>query len=218
MLELDLVVFDIAGTTIQASDQVPAAFGEAFARIGVELSDTEIQAIRGKSKREAIVELLDQRGDVEQVYADFRAILLQQYESKGVEAIDGAEACFEWLNAQNTKVALTTGFDRDLAELLIHKVGWKDCFDTVVCNDDVAHGRPAPDMIFRAMEWTGCGNVDRIAAVGDTVSDLQAAENAGVRWRIGVLSGAHSEAQLQTCPHSAIIASVASLPEVLVGG
>ena len=90
-------------------------------------------------------------------------------------------------------------------------MGWQDSFDAVVCNDDVARGRPAPDMIFRAMEWTGRDSVDRIAVVGDTISDLQAAENAGVRWSIGVLSGAHSEAQLRTCPHTAIIASIAVL-------
>ena len=65
------------------------------------------------------------------------------------------------------------------------------------------------------MEWTGCDCIHRVAAVGDTVSDLQAAFNAGVRWSIGVLSGAHSETRLKSCPHSEIIASVKELPSVL---
>jgi phosphoglycolate phosphatase-like HAD superfamily hydrolase len=51
-------------------------------------------------------------------------------------------------------------------------------------------------------------------AVGDTISDLQAAFNAGVRWSIGVLSGAHSESQLRSCPHGGIIPSVKDLPSV----
>ncbi len=218
MPDLDLVVFDMAGTTIQASDQVPDAFRESFANVGIELGDAEIQVVRGKSKREAIAELLDQRLDATRVYADFREILLRRYETQRIEPVDRADATIDWLKTQNTKVALNTGFDRNLAELLIRNVGWQDSFDAVVCNDDVARGRPAPDMIFRAMELTGCENVDRIAVVGDTVSDLQAAENAGVRWRIAVLSGAHGEAQLRACPHTAIIASVAALADVLVGG
>lgn len=218
MLELDLVVFDIAGTTIHATDQVPVAFGAAFANVGISLSDEEIQAVRGKSKRDAIAGLLYRQADETEVYDDFLRILLQRYESDGVEAIDGAEATFDWLHGRNVKIALTTGFDRDLAELLIHNVGWENTFDAIVCNTDVTHGRPAPDLIFRAMDWTGCQNPDRVAAVGDTVSDLQAAGNAGVRWSVGVLSGAHTESQLKGCHHTAIISSVAELPDLLVSG
>ncbi len=220
---LDLVVFDLAGTTIRASDQVPVAFSEAFANVSIALSEEEVQAIRGRSKREAIAELLNQHLDTcaeqpepKKVYSDFQKILLQRYESQGIERIDGAEATFEWLRQRNIKIALTTGFDRNLADHLIRAVGWQETFDAVVCNNDVLSGRPAPDLIFRAMEWTDCENFDRVAAVGDTVSDLQAAENAGVRWSIGVLSGAHNEEQLRSYPHTALVSSIAALPGVLV--
>ncbi len=225
MVEIDLVVFDMAGTTIRASDQIPAAFSEAFAKVGIALSEKEIQAVRGRSKHDAISELLDrlcetgaEQPDPMGVYGDFRKALLRRYETQGIETIDGVEDTFAWLRKRDIKIALTTGFDRNLADLLIRKVGWKDSFDAVVCNDDVIHGRPAPDMIFRAMEWARCDSVARIAVVGDTVSDLKAAEIAGVQWSIGVLSGAHSQDQLRTCPHTAIIPSVAELPNVLVGG
>ncbi len=223
MVELDLVVFDIAGTTIRASDQVPAAFSEAFANVGIALSNEEIQTVRGRSKHEAISELLDQHRadgtkqlDPIEVVGDFQKILLRRYETQGIETIDGVEGTFEWLKQRNIKIALTTGFDRNLAGHLIRKVGWEETFDAVVCNDDVARGRPAPDLIFRAMEWTACEKPDRVAAVGDTVPDLQAAENAGVQWSIAVLTGAHTEDQLRSCRYSAIIASVAQLPEALV--
>ncbi len=222
MLALDLVVFDIAGTTILASDQVPAAFSEAFANAGIALLKQEIRAVRGRSKHEAISELLDrhredgtEQPDAAVVYGDFQKVLLQLYESQRIEAIDGAEDTFAWLKKRSVKIALTTGFDRNLAEHLIHMVGWRGSFDAVVCNDDVERGRPAPDLIFRAMDWTACANIDRVAAVGDTISDLQAAEYAGVRWSFGVLSGAHNKEQLRSCPHTAIISGIAQLPEVL---
>ena len=112
------------------------------------------------------------------------------------------------------KVVLSTGFDRAVAALLLRNVGWDKSLDAVVCNEDILRGRPAPYMVFRAMEWTGCECVHRVAAVGDTVSDLQAADNAGVRWCIGVLSGAHSKIQLESCPHSEIICSVKELPSI----
>lgn len=219
--ELDLVVFDMAGTTVRASDQVPAAFQEAFEQVGVTLSDGEIQSVRGRSKREAISELLTRHLNAEDerrlgrgVYSNFQRILIERYEEHGVEPVDGADETFAWLKTQNVKVALSTGFDRAVADLLIQMIGWDKSMEVVVCSEDVARGRPAPYLIFRAMERTGCECIHRVAAVGDTVSDLQAAFNAGVGWNIGVLSGAHSETQLKSCPHSEIIASVKELPSV----
>ena len=222
MYELDLVVFDMAGTTVRAADQVPAAFQKAFEQVDVTLSDQEIQSVRGRSKREAISDLLthhlnsvDQRRLATDVYSDFQRILMERYEEHGVESVEGADDTFEWFKSQGVNVALSTGFDRALANLLLRMIGWSKSIEVVVCNEDVPRGRPAPYLIFRAMEWTDSECVHRVAAIGDTVSDSQAAFNAGVRWSIGVLSGAHSETRLKSCPHSKIIDSVKELPSVL---
>jgi phosphoglycolate phosphatase-like HAD superfamily hydrolase len=61
------------------------------------------------------------------------------------------------------------------------------------------------------MEATGASDVHRVANVGDTILDLQAASNAGVRWNIGVLSGAHDRELLEREPHTHILASVAEV-------
>ena len=81
----------------------------------------------------------------------------------------------------------------------------------VICGDDVKQGRPAPYMIFRAMEAAGTVNVRHVLNVGDTISDLQAAHNAGVGFSVGVLSGAHTREQLAREPHTCLIESVADL-------
>ena len=67
------------------------------------------------------------------------------------------------------------------------------------------------------METTGVHNVRRVANVGDTVLDLQSACNAGVRWNIGVLSGAHDRPALEGTPHTHIIVSVADLLQLWPG-
>lgn len=133
---------------------------------------------------------------------------------QSVKAIDGAEKIFEWLKDKDVLIALNTGFDRYIASLLLDSVGWSGIADVVVCGDDVNRGRPAPDLILKAMELTDCTEVSSVLAVGDTCYDLQAANNAGVL-AIGVLSGAHDAEQLRACPHYAIIPSVADLQEVL---
>ena len=61
------------------------------------------------------------------------------------------------------------------------------------------------------MEAVGASDVHRVAVVGDTNLDLWAGYHAGVRWNIGVLSGAHDGAVMQAAPHSHLLASVADL-------
>jgi phosphonatase-like hydrolase len=116
-------------------------------------------------------------------------------------------------------VALNTGFDRDMTGLLLNALGWSDgIVDAVVCGDDVLQGRPAPYLIFRAMEATAVSSVHRVANVGDTTLDLQAGYNAGVRWNIGVLSGAHDRQSLETAPHTHLLSSVTEVTRLWGAG
>ena len=151
MYELDLVVFDMAGTTVRATDQVPAAFQEAFEHVGVTLSEDEIQSVRGRSKREAISDLLtrhlsagDERRLAPGTYDDFQHMLIALYKEHGVESVDGADDTIEWFKAHDVKVALSTGFDRVVADLLVHMAGWDQSIDVVVCNDDVPSRTSSP--------------------------------------------------------------------------
>lgn len=89
---------------------------------------------------------------------------------------------------------------------------WRGTVDAVVCGDEVPRGRPAPYLIFRAMEATGVDSVHHVATVGDTALDLRAGHHAGVRLDVGVLSGAHTRPQLEREPHTHLLPSVAALP------
>jgi len=219
MNRIDLVVFDMIGTTVEASPRIPQAFQSAFAGVGVTLQAHDVDSVRGKSKREAIAELLSRHGDAieqsDQVYDSFKSNLIDCYRDGPVKSIPGSESTFAWCRERDIHVALTTGFDREVAGILVEKLGWGESIKTIVCNDDVACGRPAPDLIMMAMKQTQIIDVARVASVGDTISDLEAGVNAGTGINIGVLSGAHSREQLMTVPHTAIIDSVADLPALL---
>jgi phosphonatase-like hydrolase len=110
-------------------------------------------------------------------------------------------------------VTLNSGFDRKILDVIFSSVPWpRDLFDAVVCGDDVPEGRPAPFMIFRAMQETAVSDATRVAVVGDTRLDLEAGVNAGAAYRIGVLTGAHDRATLERAPHTHIVESVGSVP------
>ena len=215
-----LMVFDMAGTTVEDGGQVPAAFAAALAPCGIALTEAQLGNVRGASKREAIAELVERHAGPQwqsrsdEIYASFVHHLERAF-GAGVNALPGAAATFAELRARGIKIALTTGFDRDIAQLLTAALGWRSSADCLICGDDVPRGRPAPYLIFQAMQTTGIDSVHAVGAIGDTVLDLQAAYNAGTRLNIGALSGAHDRAKMERAPHTHLVAGVAELPALL---
>lgn len=210
-----LVVLDMAGTTVEDDGQVPAAFAAALAHHGIAVSEAQISEVRGASKREAIARWLPEgpeRGPrAAEVFETFRERLAERYR-RGVRAVAGARTCIDTLRSRGMRVVLNTGFDRDTTALLADALGWTDgVVDAIVCGDDVLHGRPAPDLIFAAMARAGVDDVGHVASVGDTALDLRAAHHAGVRWNVGVLTGAHDLVRLRSEPHTVLLASLADL-------
>jgi phosphonatase-like hydrolase len=222
MQETKLVVFDLAGTVIEDAGQVPAAFTAALRNYGIEITSDSIREVRGASKREVIQRFVERQPGVskadvlartEEIYNSFRGTLAGMYEKDGVREIAGATEVFTWLQKRGVRVALNTGFDRTITNLLLNSMKWDgNLINAVVCVDDVAQGRPAPYLIFRAMEISAVTSVHQVANVGDTALDLQAGQNAGVRYNLGVLSGAHTKEQLEREPHTHLLSSVAMLP------
>ena len=161
--------------------------------------------------------VLDDDG-VERAYVTFRELLAERYRQQPPTPIPGVPEALAKLRGEGVRVALTTGFARDVAEPLLANIGWAeggDLIDAVVCVDEVAAGRPAPYLIFRAMERTGTISVDRVLAAGDTIVDLEAATNAGVAAAVGVGTGKLGLDALAGHPHTHLLASVADLPALV---
>lgn len=227
-LPIRLAVFDMAGTTIQDTGVVPLAFDAALASQGLSASAVELDAIRGAGKREAIRHLVRlRRGDAdldhhaEAVYDAFRGELDRRFRAGGARPVEGAVEVFAWLRERGVAIVLNTGFDRDTQALVLSAVGWDKgagkagVADALVCGDDVPSGRPAPYMIFRAMERTGVFSVAEVLNVGDTVLDIQSGVNARCGVNVAVWSGAHGRDKLARESGAHLMADVSHLPALL---
>jgi phosphonatase-like hydrolase len=214
----ELLVSDFAGTLLHDGGAVLSAYRSTLQEFGIPFADDELHAWRGASKR-AVFEHFAARLGVEnasevagQALTRFEAELSAAYGSEPVEEIPGAAAVVEELRANGVRIALTTGFPRGLTELLVARLEWAALFDFILTPEDVPAARPAPYMIYQAMQALGVYDVDRVAVVGDTPLDLEAGSNARCGWVIGVLSGAHGIETLGIAPHTHLLPSVAGLP------
>lgn len=219
---IELAVFDMAGTTINDRDEVYRVLREATEREGANYSDEVFQQWMGTEKKWAIENLL-RLGGVEvdeelheKVWEWFRAELRRTYTDNPPRPLPGIEEALATLREQGIKVALTTGFAREIADLIIDSMGWRpgETFDASSTGDEVEAGRPAPDMIETLMVELGVDDTAAVISVGDTSADVQSALNAGVT-SVGVLTGHLSREDFAAEGAHLVLESVADLPETL---
>ncbi len=216
-----LVIFDIAGTIIHDRGEVSRAFVEAIHRYGFRISDDDVLEWKGAGKRAVIRHLLEKSGrpgdadTIEAIHANFVTELHRLYDSGALRAIPAAEDTFRTLRERGLILAVTTGFGRSTMRLILERLNWTHYFAARVSAEDVAHGRPAPDMIFEVMRQTGISDPRSIANLGDTPLDLQSGDAAGVAFNIGVLTGMHTRERLSREPHTHLLDSLTELPALL---
>jgi phosphonatase-like hydrolase len=212
-----LVCLDMAGTTIRDDGAVDAAFASALASNGI-TPDTErfaearrfVHETMGWSKADVFAALLPAK-EAARATTAFATAYESIVSAGDVQPMAGAETLLHDLRARDLGICLTTGFAPSTRDALLGALGWTGLVDLALSPADVGRGRPAPDMILRAMERLGVTNPAAVAVVGDTVSDLEAGAAANAGAVIGVLSGSHDEATLATAPHTALIDDVTQL-------
>ncbi|WP_129660381.1 phosphonatase-like hydrolase [Rothia halotolerans] len=216
-----LCVFDMAGTTVDDGGQVYEALRSAVEETGADVAPADLQRWMGTDKVTAIAELMRRGGQdpdherVGRAFERFLEILKAAYQARPPRPLDGVPEALARLREHGVRVALTTGFNDEVAKPLLASLGWDaSVVDAVVTTDDVAAGRPAPYMIHRAMERLGVDDVRRVLAAGDTAVDVQAARNSGAV-AVGVLSGGADPSVLEREDHDAILEGVREVPAYL---
>lgn len=222
---VELVVFDLAGTTVKDNNDVQRALQKALAYFDVYASPDQVNAVMGIPKPLAIRTLMQDNTDLDKISEDlirevhqvFVRQMIHFYErDPSVSEKVGVTTTFRKLKERKLKIAIDTGFDRRITNSILQRLGWIDSnlIDASVASDEVPRGRPFPDMIFRAMELTHVKDSKRVAKVGDTASDLEQGTAAGCGWVIGVTTGAFAKDKLQKQKHTHLIENVQEVLDI----
>ncbi len=226
-MDIQLAVFDIAGTTVEDHGAVQRHLQLTLLQGGVELPYEDACFWMGYPKDEAIAALLSryrgtelsrEDGLVQDLHRFFLDNMDAYYrESDTLSEKPGAAALFAALKDNGVSVALDTGFGRSTGETVIGRMGWLEngLVDLLVTSDEVAQGRPFPDMIYLAMQKLGVASTDYVAKIGDTKSDLLQGKAAGCRYVIGVTTGAFEPAELAQYPHTHLVGQLSEIAGIL---
>jgi len=205
MSKIKLVVFDMAGTTVDEDNVVYKTVQQCINDAGYEFTLEEVlEHGAGKEKHQAIKDVLASKNivdaDSEAIFSNFKANLDTAYEKLAVSSFEGVTELIEELRSRKIKIALDTGYNSRIANMLLNKMGWEKGreYDTLVTADDVVNGRPHPDMIELCMKNTGVRDSTTVLKAGDSTIDIEEGTNTGCGITVGVTTGAQTRKQLAT--------------------
>lgn len=219
---IEVVVLDMAGTTVADEGLVVAAFQRAVERTGI-IADEDLDealdfviATMGQSKIEVFRSLTEgDETDAQRANEEFERAYGELIVERGIEEIEGARDVLIELRDAGASVVLTTGFAPATRDAILAALGWENLVDAALSPADVGRGRPAPDMALTALIRSEASSVAALAVVGDTRSDIESGLNAGAGFVVGVLTGAHTREELEDAGAHVVIESIADLPALL---
>ncbi|WP_344767697.1 phosphonatase-like hydrolase [Pedobacter ginsengiterrae] len=220
MENISMVVFDMAGTTVNEDNLVYKTLLKVINDAGFELNLEQVLELgAGKEKRQAIRSLIDNfyaeknEDVISKIYEHFIVELTNAYKEEAILPQPNVIEVFFQLKQKGIITVLNTGYDRKTAQAIIDKLGWQEGieFDGLVTASDVEHNRPDPDMIFFAMKRFNIKDSESVIKVGDSTIDILEGKNAGCGMSIGITTGAHSAEQLEKANPDKVINDLAEL-------
>ena len=238
--DIKMVMFDLSGTTVYDDTGVRDCLYKAAQIYKLDVTPEEILNHMGTNKihlyqfllarsRGNMIDFRDFERNIDmstyeeakEIYDCYVKIMIDHYH-KNCREVEGTSDTFRWCHDNGIKVATDTGFHNDVTTAIMDALGWvrDGLVDLSVDLDMVPEGkgRPAPFMIFHAMQHFNIQNVREVIKIGDTPADMLEGYNAGCRAVIGVMSGPRPVTVWGQYYHTHVIDSVKDLPALIENG
>lgn len=207
-MRLTTVLFDWDGTLCDSAAPSLRAFQKMFAEFGIDFTAARHDEIYQPDWYE-MYRALD-FPECHWPQADQR--WLHHFRDEHPDLIDGAGAALDQLSERGLRLGIVSGGTRSRIESELRRMGRREMFGVLVCNEDVAHRKPHPEGLERAMQALDCPTA-ACCFVGDTPEDILMGKTAGVL-TVGVTSGYVSGEKLLESGADVLLHSVRELPAV----
>ena len=178
---IDGVVFDLDGVLLDSEQVWDSTREELTRERGGRWHDRAQRDMMGMSSLEWSRYMHD-RLAVPDPPEEISAEVVRRLETRYRDALPllpGAREAVERL-AGRWPVALASSSNRELIDLALELMGVRHLFRTTVSSEEVARGKPAPDVYLEATRRLGV-DPTRAAAIEDSHNGIRAAKAAGMR-------------------------------------
>jgi HAD superfamily hydrolase (TIGR01509 family) len=203
---VEAVFFDVDGTLIDNTYFQVIAWSRACREFDLNVDMATLHRLFGMGADQFIPALLGHEMP-ELAEAQSRHIAAFVEEARPFQ---GAAELMQELHRRGLLLGIATSGSADATDANLRRIlPDPSVFNTVVCRDDIAATKPAPDLIAVALQRSGASAADAIL-VGDTRWDVEAAARCGVR-TIAVRTGGHTELELMDAGADVVFDSVGHL-------
>jgi HAD superfamily hydrolase (TIGR01509 family) len=178
---IEAVVFDLDGVLIQTEELWDEVRENMARAAGGRYGQEEQRAMMGMSSPEwsrYMAEHVGVPGSPDEIAAEVVRQMSERYREH-LPLIDGAVEAVERLAAR-WPLGVASSSNRELIDLVLELSGLDRLFDATVSSEEVARGKPAPDVYLEAAKRLGV-DPSRSAAVEDSHAGIASAKAAGMR-------------------------------------
>jgi 2-phosphoglycolate phosphatase len=173
------VIFDLDGTLIDSYQAIYLSFRHAYINMGLPpLSFDGVKKAVGYGLSKTFRDLLGEER-VSEALRLFRQKYAEVYQ-QNTYLLPGAREVLEALHGRGIRLAVATNKLGRFSREIFQHFGMDKLFAIILGDEDVLQNKPHPEMLLCAIEKMGLEN-DQVIFIGDSLIDIQTAQNAGVR-------------------------------------
>jgi HAD superfamily hydrolase (TIGR01509 family) len=210
---LKAVIFDMDGVLIDSQPLHFKAERETAAHFGCSITEEELKQYlgwRGEDFWNDLIRKYSLPATLEEI-REYNRPVIERHLREAAKPDKELQGMLSGLRQNELKLSVASSARKRPIGIILGGLGIEEYFDAVVCGDDVARGKPEPDIFMLAAERMGVGARD-CAVVEDAPSGIKAANSAGML-SIALRGGINAELDLSEA--DVVIDSLGELPGVV---
>ncbi len=177
-----LVIFDLDGVLLDSEPIYMEMNRKFFKELGAKVTPEEEQSFVGISATkmwETIQQKNGLRKSVEELKAMERELKFKTLQEKKLVPTEGVEDLLKRLKGGKVTLAIASSSLKKNIDLILHKLNLAGFFDLVVSGEDVARGKPEPDIFLKVSTHFSRPAQDCVV-IEDSTNGVLAAKSAGM--------------------------------------
>ncbi len=185
-MKVAAVIFDMDGLMVDTEPVYQAAWQQTASELGYRLDDELYAKFIGRPNEACEAVLMEEYGasfPLDRFRARWPMLWQSQIDRTGVQTKPGLLDLLTFVEERRLPAAVATSSDAVYTNLTLRRAGLAGRFTTIVTGDEIARGKPEPDIYLEAARRLGVRPAECVA-LEDSEAGIRAVERAGM---IGLL-------------------------------